>query len=339
MTGTPRDEGSLQTATSREVQAQRAYGVGHQLRAFVRLNPRRIASLLAEAYADWSADGATRLGAALAYYTLFSVAPMLVVVTGVVGMFVGTAAAQGEIAPWLTRFLSADGARAAELLVAEHVTPAGGVLTTIVGLVSLFLATSALVNELRQSLNLLWKVQGPPAADVTLLRAAVGMLSDRAYAFLIVVGAGALITLSLVVNTTVAATGAYVQSWLLLPEVVLQVINFAVSFALLTTVFMLVYKIVPDAYVALGDAWIGAAVTAFLFNAGAMVLATFVGKAGASPYGSVASVLALLLWVYYSAQVFFYGAELTRVFAMAHGGRIVPQHRSLRGVLHRRSKA
>lgn len=163
------------------------------------------------------------------------------------------------------------------------------------------------------------------------------MLSDRAYAFLIVVGAALLIAASIVVNTMVAAAGTYFQGWLPLAEWLLQGINFVVSFTLMTTVFMLVYKTVPDAYVAWGDAWIGAVVTAFLFNAGTMVLSLFAGKAGASPYGSVASVLALLLWVYYSAQVFFYGAELTRIFATAHGGQIVAQRRSVRGIVRRRT--
>jgi membrane protein len=313
---------------------QRRYGIWHQSCALYRLRPRRAGSLLLQAGGDWFTDGAARLGAALAYYTLFSVAPILIVLTGVVGLFVGQAAARGEISPWLTRYLSADGARAAELMLAEHATPTGGVVTTLIGLISLFLATSALVHELRQSLNLLWKVQAPPAGSFS-VRAIGGMLNDRVYAFLIVVGAGLLITASIVVNTTVAAAGTYFEGWLPLAEWVLQGINFVVSFTLMTTVFMLVYKTVPDAHVAWGDAWVGALVTAFLFNAGTMLLSLFVGKAGASPYGSVASVLALLLWVYYSAQVFFYGAELTRTFATAHGGHIVPLRRSLRGILRR----
>jgi membrane protein len=324
---------------SRQVQAQRRYGVWHQFRTIYRLSPRRVGSLLWQAYGDWSADGAARLGAALAYYTLFSVAPVLIVITGVAGLFVGQAAARGEIGPWLTRFLSPEGARAAELMLAEHATPAGGVLTTLIGLISLFLATSALVSELRQSLNLLWKVQGPPTENLTVLGALGAMLSDRVYAFLIVVGAGVLITASLVVNTTVAVAGAHFQGWLPLPEWLLHTMNFVMSFTLMTIVFMLVYKTVPDAHVAWGDASIGAVVTAFLFNAGTMLLSSFVGGASASPYGSVASVLALLLWVYYSAQVFYYGAALTRIVAIAHGGQIVPQHRSLHGVWRRHSSA
>jgi membrane protein len=326
----------LNTSESPQVRAQRAFGIWRQFWALCRLGPRRLGSLLVQAYNDWSNNNAARLGAALAYYTLFSVAPILIVVTGVVGIFVGQAAAKGQIAPWLARFLSPDGARAAELMVAQHATPAGGVLATAGGLLSLFLATSALVNEMRQSLNLLWRVQQPPAEEIDLLGSVRAMISDRVYAFLIVIGAGLLIALSLAVNTIVAAAGAYFHGWLPLPEPLLQTMNFLVGFILTTTMFILVYKTVPDAYVSWGDAGVGAIVTALLFNAGTMLLSMFVGKTSGSPYGSMASVLALLVWVFYSAQVFFYGAELTRLFATAHGGQIVPEHRTLRGMVGRR---
>src|SRR5262245_16645304 len=129
------------TRESVAVQAQRRYSVWHQFRAVCRLPLRRLAEVLMSAYSDWSADGATRLGAALAYYTLFSIAPMLIVVTGVVGFFVGQAAARAEIAPWLERFLSPEGARAAELMLRQHVTPTGGIVANINVFVMLFIGS------------------------------------------------------------------------------------------------------------------------------------------------------------------------------------------------------
>lgn len=323
--------------TAASVQRQDAYGVARELRALCAMRPRQVASLLSRAYADWSSDGVAQLGAALAYFTLFSVAPILIVVTGVAGVFIGRAAAEGQISPWLERLLSPEGAQAAELMLKQVATPAGGIITTLGGLLTLVLGTSALVNQVRHSLNVVWRVRDSPSESSGIIASLRAMVSDRLYAFLIVVGAGVLVLASVVVNTTVTATATYFEGRLPLPAAVLQIVNFLVSFGLMTTVFTLVYKTVPDAHVAWGDAWIGAVVTAFLFNVGSMTLSIFLGTAGGSSvYGTAASVLALLMWVYYSAQVFFFGAEVTRIFATTYGGGIVPHHRSLGGLWQRR---
>jgi len=293
------------------------------------MRPTRVFALIARTYNDWSTDGATRLGAALAYYTLFSIAPVLVVITGVVGFFVGRAAAMAEISPWLQRFLSPEGARAAELMLKQHVTPGGGIVTTIVGIATLFLATSAFVNELRQSLNLVWRVQAPPSESSGMVSVLRTMLTDRLYGFLVAVGAGVFIVLTFGVSAVVAVAASHFQGSLPLPAPILHSLNLGVSVVVMTAVFTLVYKVLPDAHVAWGDAWVGAAATALLFEVGSLLLSIFVGQATGSFYGAVASVLALLAWVYYSAQVFFFGAELTRIFATTHGGGIIPVHRSL----------
>ena len=286
------------------------------------------ATLLIAAYSDWSADNATRLGAASVIYTLFSIAPLLIVVTGIVGFFIGQAVAQAQISPWLQRFLSPQGAQAAELMLKQHVTPTGGIITTIIGLVTLFLTTSVFVNELRQSVNLVWRVQ-TPAATTGVLANLRTMLTDRLYGFLVAVGAALLILSLFVVDTAIGIAGSHFHGSLPLPASILHLIHFVVSFLLLTAVFTLVYKSLPDAFVAWGDAGVGAIATALLFDVGSLVLSLVVAQVAASPYGTAASVLALLAWVYYSAQVFFFGAELTRIFATTHGGGIVPVHRSL----------
>jgi membrane protein len=215
-------------------------------------------------------------------------------------------------------------------MLKQAATPGGGVATTAVGLLTLFLGTSALVNEIRRSLNVVWRAQGASTQPMGLLASMRAIVSDRLYAFLIVVGAGLLVLASLIVNTAVTAAATYFQGWLPIPPTVLQVMDFVVSFGLTTTMFTLVFKLVPDAHVAWGDAWVGALVTAFLFTVGTMALSIFVGTVGgASVYGTAASVLALLMWVYYSAQVFFFGAEITRIFSNAYGAHIVPHHRSI----------
>jgi membrane protein len=311
------------------VRAQSNFGVVRQFRAICRMSPRQLSSLLTQAYSDWSADGATRLGAALAYYTLFSIAPVLIVITGVAGIFIGRAAAQAELSPWLQRFLSPEGARAAELMLQQHVTPAGGLITTVLGLGTLFLATSAFVNQLRQSMNLVWRVETPKSEEGGVWRIVRALLTDRVYSFLLAIGAAVLILLSVAINTTIAVAGSYFDTALPLPASVLHAMNFAISFLIMAGVFTLVYKTIPDAHVAWGDAFVGAIATALLFDLGSLVLSRVVSQAGASPYGTAAGVLALLAWVYYSAQVFFFGAELARIFAVTHGGGIVPVHRSL----------
>jgi membrane protein len=332
------EEGRIQAESSRAVARQRAYGVRRQFLVLRAMGPRQIVSLLLRAYIDWSSDGAARLGAALAYFTLFSVAPVLIVVTGVAGLFIGQAAARGQVAPWLERLLSPQGAQAAELMLKQVATPAGGMVTTMGGVLTLFLGTSFLVNELRHSLNVVLRVQEPSSPEAGIIASVRAMVSDRLYAFLIVVGAGLLVLASLVVNTTVTAAATYFEGWLPVPATLLQVMNFIVGFGLTATMFTLVYKSVPDAHVAWGDACVGAFVTALLFTTGTMALSTFLGTAGgASVYGTAASVLALLMWVYYSAQVFFFGAEVTRIFANEYGARIVPHHRSVGGLWRRQS--
>ncbi|HEX5110396.1 MAG TPA: YihY/virulence factor BrkB family protein [Vicinamibacterales bacterium] len=317
-------------ASSTEVVRQRAYSVARQFRVLFTMRPRQVGSLLARAYADWASDSAGRLGAALAYFTLFSIAPILIVLTGVVGLFIGEAAARGQVAPWLEQLLSPEGARAAELMLKRAATPSGGIITTAGGLFTLFLGTSALVNELRSSLNVVWRVQAPASDTAGILASLRSMMSDRLYGFLVVVGAGLCLLASLVLNTVVTATATYFDGWLPLPVGFLQIVNFVVNFAWMSAMFTLVYKFVPDAYVSWGDACVGALITAFLFTLGAMALTMFVGVAGGqSVYGTAASVLAMLMWVYYSSQVFFFGAEVTRIFANEYGARIVPRHRSL----------
>src|SRR5262245_1718614 len=145
---TPVAENESRAAQLPSVRAQHRFGVCRQARALFRMKALSVGSLLMQAYFDWSADGATRLGAALAYYTLFSIAPLLIVITGIAGIFIGQTSVQTELSPWLQRFLSPEGARAAELMLKQHVTVTGGFITTVIGLVTLFLATSTLVNEL-----------------------------------------------------------------------------------------------------------------------------------------------------------------------------------------------
>lgn len=321
------DIGAMATrADAFDSDSQRAFGVLRQFGAFCALRPRRIGKLLYDAFNEWSADNASRLGAALSYYTLFSIAPILVVTVGIVGLVYGPSAAQGQISPWLERLLGPEGARTAQFLLSHASSPAGGILATVIGAMSLVLGASSVVNELRSSLNIVWKVGADPTQSMSVGTAVREMFTARLYAFGIVLGAGVLIILSMAASTVVAAASTYLHG-LPIPEIALQALNFLIALAILTTMFTLVYKTVPDARLAWGDAAMGALVTALLFNIGGMLLSLFIGKtAGAgSVYGTAGGVIALLLWVYYSAQVFLFGAEVTRLFANQCGGRIIPR--------------
>jgi membrane protein len=316
------------TAHPLDADPQRAFGVVRQVLAFCALRPRGIGTLLYDAFNEWSADNAARLGAALSYYTLFSIAPILVVTVAIVGMVYGPAAAQGQIAPWLERLLGLEGARAAQFLLAHAANPTGGVLATIIGVLSLFLGASSVVNELRSSLDIVWKVGPGPSQTMSIGQAITEMFTARLYAFAIVLGAGILIILSIAASAIIAAAGTSLGT-LPIPEAALQFINFLVGLAIATVMFTLVYKFVPDARLAWGDAAIGGGVTGLLFNVGGMVMSTFIGKTAGSGsvYGTAGGIIAMLLWVYYSAQVFLFGAELTRLFANQCGGRVLPRRR------------
>lgn len=300
------------------------FGVLTQLRRLFRLSPGQIGRLLFDAYGEWSANNAGRLGAALAYYALFSLAPVVIIVSSVVGLAFGRAAAAGEVAPWLERFVGHDGARAAELMLSYTASRAQGTTAAVVGTASLFLAASTVVNELRHSLNVLWHVPAAGSSTAGALGLVKAMLVERLYAIAIVVGAGMLIVLSVVANAVVAALSRYAAGWLPTPAWLLQGVNFLVALTLMVVTFALLYKAVPDARMSRGDAAVGALLTALLFQTGTFLMSTFLGRAAGSVYGSAASVLALLIWVYYSAQVFFFGAAAARLFAERYGGRVVP---------------
>ncbi len=312
------------------------FGVVHQFRAFCLLKPRGMYGLLRDSIYAFASDNISTHGAALAYYTLFSIAPVLIVVAGVVGLVYGRAAAEGELAPWLAQFLGPEGAHAAQMMLAHASSPTGGIISTIVGLVSIFFGASAVVTQLRQSMNAVWHIHVPDA-DTSFVGSIRSLFSDRLYGFAVVIGGGLLIVLSVVINTFVAAAGTYARSRLPLPPGVLEIINFLVSFGIITFMFTLVYKWLPDAYVAWGDVFVGAMVTALLFNFGGQAISAFIGTFAGSVYGTAGSVLAMLVWVYYSAQVFFFGAEVTRIFAERCGAGIVPDRHTLRSVVRRPS--
>jgi membrane protein len=277
------------------------------------VNSSTVWSLVKETFSRWMDINAPRLGAALAYYTVFSMAPLLVVVVGIAGLVFGRAAAQGQIVWQIQDLVGPEGAKAIQALLAASQKPSSGVIATVVGLVVLLFGASGVFNELRDSLNYVWGVKTPGTGFR-------GMLISRFFSFAMVLAVGFLLLVSLVLSAVLAALGKYLGGYLPLSESWLHLLTLAISFIVFTALFALLYKVVPDLPVDWGDVWIGAAVTSLLFSLGKFLIGFYLGKAAVgSAYGAAGSLVAFLAWVYYSAQIFFLGAEFTHIFANRSG--------------------
>jgi membrane protein len=258
------------------------------------------------------------MGAALSYYTLFSLAPLLIIVIAVAGMVFGQEAAQGEIVAQLRGIMGEEGAVAVEGMLSAAREPAKGVVATIVGLAILLLGATAIFGELQSALDRIWRVPVPKKES-----GIWHLLRTRLLSFGLVLGLGFLLVVSLVVSAALAALGKWWGGWFQGWDVFLEILNFAVSFGIFTLLFAMIYKIMPRASIPWHDVWTGAAVTALLFTIGKVLIGLYLGKSNlASGFGAAGSLVVLIAWVYYSAQIFLFGAEYTWVYANRHGSRV-----------------
>ena len=259
---------------------------------------------------SWWTDNIPRLGASLAYYTLFSLAPILVIAIAIAGFVFGEEAVRGEIVNQIDQLVGRDGARAVQGLVegaARRQT--GGIIATIVGSVTFLIAATGAFLELQSALNTIWRVKPKPGVNIE------AFLLDRLRSFGLVVAMGFLLLVSLAVSAGLSAVGAWVSRTAPGWPVVWQVVNLVVSLAVIAAVFAMVYRFLPDVKLRWKDVWMGAFVTALLFSIGKQLIGLYLGQSStASSYGAAGSVVILLLWVYYSAQVILLGAEFTRVY-------------------------
>ncbi len=281
--------------------------------------PRTLWHLIKEAGSDWIHDRAPRLGAALAYYTVFSLVPFLVVVISVIGLVFGQEAAQSAILSQIAELVGHQTAAAIKDMIQRADQPSTGLFATGLAVATLFLGASGVFGQLQDALNTVWGVEPKEGRGVW------GFIKDRFLSFVAVLGTGFLLLVSLILSSALAAFGKWFGELLPLPETVLQLMNFAVSFVIITGLFALIFKVLPDAKVAWRDVWVGAGLTAALFTIGKFALGLYLGKSNvASAYGAAGSLVLVLLWVYYSAQILLYGAEFTQVYANRIGERIVP---------------
>ena len=266
-------------------------------------------SLARRAFDAWSDDHAPSMGAALSYYTLFSTAPLLLIVIGVAGFFYGDQAARGEIFGQLNDLMGAEGAKAVESVVANASNPQSGLLAMIIGGAALLLGAAGVFGELQDNLDRIWRA--PARLHGGRLWQ---LLRSRFLSFGMILGIAFLLMVSLVLSAALSSLGKGLGAHLA---------DTVLSFALITLLFAMIYKVIPRLRIRWRDVWIGAAVTAALFVLGKLLIGLYIGNSSvASAFGAAGSLVVLMLWVYYSAQVFLLGAEFTRVYAQEHGSRI-----------------
>ena len=278
-----------------------------------------IRGLLREAARDWMEDDAPRLGAALAYYTAFSIAPLLVIVIAIAGLVVGEEAARGQLVDEIGRLMGTDAGRQIEQMIASARQTDGSILGTTLGIVTLLLGASGVFGELQAALNRVWDVEAGPSAGV------LDTVRRRFFSITLVLGTGFLLLVSLVMSALLARVSALIAGSMPGMAIVAPAIDFAVSLAGVTILFALLFKFLPDVEVAWRDVWAGAFLTALLFAAGKLLIGLYLGRIGvASGFGAAGSLVVLLVWVYYSAQIMLFGAEFTQVWAARRGAVVKP---------------
>lgn len=280
---------------------------------------RDIQSILAESFEGWSKHNAPRLGAALSFYTLLSMAPLLLVLVAFVSFVTGHRTAEAAVIRQVQALMGAEGATIAQSLLQGSRNTAHGVLATVFGVLTLLFGASGVLIELRDALNTIWDVPTPQLSGLKLVSSFV---KERLFSFALVLAVGFLLVVSLAVSAWISALGALTAHILPSSEVILHVANFVVPFCIITGLFSAIYKVLPDARIEWADVILGGAVTSLLFSIGKFALGIYLAKATfVSTYGAAASIIVLIVWVYYSAQIFFLGAEFTKVFGNRYGSQ------------------
>lgn len=276
--------------------------------------------LLKQIFKEYNEDKVPRLAAALAYYTVFSIPPLLVIAIAIVGLFFERSNAQDAILKQISTLIGAQGSDAIGTILMSTEDPEGGLIATIIGVVLLLLGASGVFGQFQDSLNTIWEVQPKPGQGIG------AMIKKRFFTFSMVLGVGFLLLVSMLITTLLASLGGIISGFLPGSPLLLQIVNFVVGFLLVTILFALIFRYVPDAKIAWKDVWLGAAVTTLLFTIGKEVIGLYLGNSNVgSTFGIFASLIVLLIWVYYSAQIMLIGAEFTHVYTNMYGSKIVPE--------------
>ncbi|MEP6958407.1 MAG: YihY/virulence factor BrkB family protein [Nitrospirota bacterium] len=288
------------------------------------MNFKAMWKLLGATYTKWTEDHAQRLGAALAFYTVFSLAPILLIVIAIAGLVFGQEAAEGQIIGQIQGLVGEDSAKAIQGMLAYARKPSTSLIATGLALVTLLFGATSVFAQVQDALNTIWGVESKPGLGI------IQTLKDRFISFVAVLGSGFLLLVSLVLNAGLAAVGKTLESLLPAPEFILQAINFLLSFVVITLLFAMIYKLIPDVSNRWQDVWVGAGMTSLFFTIGKFLIGLYLGKSEVGlAYGAAGSLIVVLLWVYYASQIFLFGAEFTAVYAASHGSRLKPTQNAI----------
>jgi membrane protein len=278
--------------------------------------------LLKDTFNNWTAHKAPRMGASVAFYSLLSFAPLLVLIAAVIALVFTKETAHKDLVDQARQMIGTRGADIVNSLLANAQKPSSGIVASVIAFLTLLFGASGVFIELRDALNTIWDAKPQTNAGWK------GMLKDRLFSFGMVLSVGFLLLVSLILSTALAFIGTFFEQVVPISPGVLEALNFLVSFAVITVLFGLMFKFVPAAHIEWQDVLIGAIGTALLFTIGKFLLGLYLGKASVgSAYGAAGSLVAVIVWVYYSAQIFFFGAEFTRVYSDAHAHSNQPTQR------------
>jgi membrane protein len=271
-------------------------------------------SPLQETANRWLQHKDARLGAALAYYSIFSLGPLIVIAIAIAGFVFGADAVQAQVVGALQGLLGDSGTQAIDAMLKGANKPREGILATVIGVGTLVLAAVGVVVQLKDALNTVWEVETPPGSGIwRFVRTYIWSLAG-------VLSVGFLLLVSMLLTAALSAAGKYIAPYL--PEATLQIAGSLASFAIITVLFAMMFKWLPDTPIAWRDVWLGAILTAALFEVGKLLIGLYIGKQGLeSTYGAAASIVVVLIWVYYSVQLVLMGAEFTNVYARRYGSR------------------
>ncbi len=279
--------------------------------------------LLRQTFSKWSDSEAPRLSAALSFYTILSLAPLMVLVIAVVALAFGKSSAQGQILNQIQSMIGEDGTAAVKIMIENAEKPASGVFASVLGILTLLFGASGVFGELRSALNTIWEVKPQGSQGLT------GLVKQRFFSFGMVLAIGFLLLVSLVLSAGLAAAGKFFGQLLPVPAFILSAINIVVSLVAIAVLFTLIFRCVPQTRVAWKTCWIGAMATAILFTLGKLLIGLYLSKAAVgSAYGAAGSVIVVIVWVYYSSMIFFFGAELTHVLACNLGYTARPERKT-----------
>jgi len=263
---------------------------------------------------EWTKDSASSRAAALSYYSALSISPLLIIAISIAGLVFGADQVRGQVMGQIEHLVGPGGAEVIEsMLIAAHST-SGGIVATVIGIVTLLFGAAGVFVELQDALNAFWGAPSPQGSGIW------SFLRNRLLSFAMVLGIGFLMLVSLLLSTALAALSSFVSNLVPALHVAAHIANIIFSVGVITVLFALIYKVLPDVSLHWRDVWTGALTTALLFTVGKFLIGFYLGKAStASPYGAAGSVIVILLWVYYSALIVYFGAEFTKVYAREHG--------------------